>query len=110
MTASETWRYTLMGFPAALVLAQLPRPLDMLVAAHLETGVPVADICQWSVDDAANAGLSADLLRKIRDFAEKSPRPDVWDRCPWGSTTSSDVFRALLRAADAVREYAYGSC
>lgn len=109
MTVSETWRCALMVYPAALVLAQLPRPLDMLVAAHLETGVPVADICQWSVDDAANAGLSADLLLKIRDFVEKSPRPDVWGRCPWGSTTVGDVYRALLRAADAVRGCAYGS-
>lgn len=109
MTASEAWRYTLMGFPAALVLAQLPPPLDLIVSAHLESGVPVADVCLWSTDDAAAAGLSADLLRKIKDLAAKSPRPDVRRRYPWGCITSSDVFVALRRAADAVRECVYGS-
>lgn len=109
MTASETWRFRLMGFPAALVLAQLPPPVDLLVLAHLESGVPVADVCLWSMGDAADAGLSADLLRKIKDCAAKSPRPDVRTRYPWGCITSSDVYVALRRAADAVRDCVYGS-
>lgn len=110
MTASEAWRCTLLGFPAALVLAQLPPPLDLLVSAHLESGVPVANVCLWSFDDAAAAGLSADLLQKIKDLAVKNPRPDVRKRYPWGCITSSDVFVALRRAAEAVRECVYGAC